>query len=126
MAVVFAVLAFSLIAASAATLGGVNASGVGADEGLAASCDTNGVNVDFTLTNVGGTVQVTDVVVSGIHGNCDGEAVYVTLLDGPSGNSLGTAGPAIAGDNGTNNNSVTVSGFNADPYAVNAVYVVIG
>ena len=126
MAVVFAVLAFSLIAASAATLSPINSSGVGAGTDAVAACDPNGVNVDFTVDETSpGVVVVTEVDVNGIHGNCVGEDVYVTLYD-DSNTSLGTAGPQIVVDNGTNNNEVTFTGFTADPEAVTQVRVVIG
>lgn len=82
-AVVLAALAFGLVAASAASLGGIDQADLGADATVVASCDTDGVTVDYTLdyTDTGdpGYFAVTDVVVSGIDGNCDGDDIYVEI-----------------------------------------------
>ena len=42
-AILLAALAFGLIAASAASLGGINSSDLGADASVVAACDTDGV-----------------------------------------------------------------------------------
>ena len=79
MAVVVAVLAFSLIAASAATLGGINSESVGADVGVVASCDTTGVDAAFTTSYVGNNYVVTGVTISGIDAPCEGLDISVTV-----------------------------------------------
>lgn len=119
MAVVFAVLAFSLIAASAATLGVTSSSGVGAGEDVVAACDPDGVNVDFTVEETSqDVVEVTEVTVSGIHGDCLNEDIFVTVYE--SGTPAGTASAVVTGG------SVTLTGFSADPELLDNVRVVIG
>lgn len=82
MAVVFAILAFSLIAASAATLGGITVADVGADAELVASCDDDGVTVDFgalTYDDVSGDYVTSVVNITDINSDCDGLPIHVTL-----------------------------------------------
>jgi hypothetical protein len=76
IAVILAILAFGLVAASAATLD-VTSSGVGAGTGLVASCD-DAVTVDYTFTGS----NVTGVTISDIAAACDGKDIAVSLLDG--------------------------------------------
>ncbi len=81
------VAAFAAVTASAASLGGVNAAGLGADTNVVASCDTDGVSVDYTTGYVGTEYKVTAVKLSGVAAACNGKAVAITLR-GASG-SLG-------------------------------------
>lgn len=119
MAVVIAVLAFSLIAASAATLGVTSASGVGAGEDVVAACDPDGVDVDFTVEETSqDVVEVTEVTVSDIHGDCLLEDIFVTVYEG--GTAAGTASGVV------NAGTVTLTGFSADPELLDNVRVVIG
>jgi hypothetical protein len=121
MAIVFAVLAFSLIAASAATLGPINASDVGANTGVVGACDNNGVNVSFTTGLVGGVPRVTEAHLTGIANACDGLNLFVTLQD-VGGNAIApTAGPYVV-----SGNTADITGLNVDPLALELVYVVIG
>ncbi len=76
MAVILAILAFGLVAASAASMT-VTSGTVGAGTGLVATCD-NAVDVDYTFTGA----NVTGVTVSGIAAACDGKEIAVALLDG--------------------------------------------
>ena len=83
LAVVLAVLAFSLIAASAASLGGINTSEVGADATFVGSCDTDGVDAVFADPTVdsSGRYVVASVTISGIHADCLGQRLSVDVTD---------------------------------------------
>ena len=83
IAVVLAVLAFSLIAASAATLGGIDTSDVGADATFVGSCDSDGVDAVFSDPVIGATGRyvVTAVTISDIHANCVGQLLQVDVTD---------------------------------------------
>lgn len=97
-AIVLAVLAFSMIAASAASLGGITTSSLGAETDVVASCDTiGGVAADFSVAFSGGEYRTTTVDISGADLPCEGLDISVTLLDG-TGNSLGSdSGTVLAG-----------------------------
>ena len=96
MAVVVAVLAFSLIAASAATLGGINASDVGADTDVVAACNGGagnvGVDWDTSYNAAANRYDVTGVHVSNLSANCAGEAIAVTLSNGNGSQTLEITG----------------------------------
>ena len=96
MAVVVAVLAFSLIAASAATLGGITSETVGADVGVVASCDTDGVGASFETAYVGNNYVVTGVTITGIDAACDGLDIDVTVSNN-SGSVNDSNGGTVAG-----------------------------
>ena len=82
-AVVIAVFVFGLISASAASLGGIEEADLGADAQIVASCDTDGVDVDYTLvydnSTDPGIFEVTNVVVSDIDAGCDDWDIYVEI-----------------------------------------------
>lgn len=82
MAIVFALVAFSLVAASAASLGGISTSDIGAEADVVAACDSDGVSVSFTSAFQAAEYQVNSVTVSGIDAGCDGQDLSVTLSDG--------------------------------------------
>ena len=110
-----------IVGASAASLGGVRSEDLGADVGVVGSCDTNGVDVDFSTAVVGNAVNVTSLTLSDVNAACSGQTVQVTLLDGTNA-QLGTAGTATAGAGGT----VSVSGFGTvGAAAVEGIAVVI-
>ena len=122
-AVILALLVFSLIAASAASLGGVRTDQLGADVNVVASCDIDGVDVAFNTTYVPGTptgtYEVGSVDVSDIHTDCDGQTVEVTLADGtgaPLG--VGTANADLTG-------AVNVSCTGVDAVAVEQIGIII-
>lgn len=109
-AVVLAVLVFSLIAASAASLGGINASTVGAETTIVAACDVNdapgapaGENLNASFTtgwDAGlGEYTVTGVTISGIDDTCVGLDISVTLDDGT--NPVVNLGPFTLVSNGS-------------------------
>jgi hypothetical protein len=83
LAVIVAVLAFSLIAASAASLGGINTSDVGADATFVGSCDGDGVTATFSDPVVGasGRYEVASVVIDGIDPECVGQRLSVDVTD---------------------------------------------
>jgi hypothetical protein len=117
-AIVLAVLAFSMIAASAATLGGINTSSLGAETDIVVSCDPDGIDVDFTVALSGGEYKTSAVNISGIAAACAGQDISVTLLDG-TGASLGSAGPSAVAAT-THSASITASAS-----AVKGIAVVI-
>jgi hypothetical protein len=92
-AIVLAVLVFSLIAASAATLS-VNSAELGAgSDTFVAACD-DAVDVDYNTSFSGTEYVVDDVVISGVNDvTCLGEALSFQVLD--------SGGNAIAGADGS-------------------------
>lgn len=111
-----------VVAATAASLGGVTSQNVGADVAAVASCDTDGVTVAYThvYDPDDGRYEISEVSVSGIHAACDTRAIRVTLKD--VGNaSLGEATGTVSGG-AANNLAVSP---NADSSAVTGVAVVI-
>ncbi len=120
-----------LVAASAATLGGLNTDNLGANVQVVASCDTDGVtatfNTDYEATVVpadpdgdGGYV-VKSVDLAGISANCNGQALDLTLADG-DGLQLGT-GTVPSIDDLTE--TVTITPTNVSAVAVENIAVVI-
>ncbi len=91
-AVILAVLVFSLIAASAASLGGISTDNLGAETDVVASCDSDGITVGFTTTFNGGEFEVQTVDITGIAPACVGQDISVELFDA-SDVSLGSDGP---------------------------------
>lgn len=124
-AVVIAVFVFSLIAASAASLNGINTADLGADATVVASCDSDGVTVNYNWTytpGAPGLFDVTSVDVSGIDGACDGYDIEVDLGDGTSILGTGTVasltGPAV-------NVPITPAGTAVDAGLVTEIGIVI-
>jgi hypothetical protein len=127
MAVVFAVLAFSLIAASAATLGGISTDDVGADAALVASCDIDGVSVSFGTPTYNGTTgdyEVDTVTVTGIDDDCLGDDISVALTDGSLA-ALGEGSGNVAVGTADNNTAIVNIAPPADAEAVTRVVVTI-
>jgi len=120
-AVVLAVLVFSLIAASAASLGGINQADLGADATLVASCDTDGVVVDYQLSFdfVTGQFDITDVDVSDIHANCNGDDIYVEI--GASGANIDFGSGTVAAGAAT----VTMTAGTGDAEALDQIAIYI-
>ena len=91
--------AFGLAAASAASLGGLTSSSLGADNGAVTSCDTDGVSIAYgapAYDAASGVYKVSTVTVSGIAVGCAGKTVAVTLSDAANA-SLGSGTAVIAG-----------------------------
>lgn len=75
-----------LVGASAASLGGINNEGLGADADNVASCDSNGVAVGYD-TRYGGlnNVAVDKVIISEVHANCATLTYEIQLYNGTTG-----------------------------------------
>jgi hypothetical protein len=73
--------AFAAVVGSAATLGGITSDDLGADTSVVASCDSDGVTVDYTTAYdaTDGVYEVTGVELGGIAADCQGQDVNVTL-----------------------------------------------
>jgi hypothetical protein len=82
-ALLFALAAFGLVGAAAATLGGLGGQKLGADDGTVLSCDTDGVTLAYATSYDAASSQyvVTAVNVTGIAAPCVGETISVTLHD---------------------------------------------
>ena len=76
------ICAFGAVTASASSLGGVDTTDLGTSADVVASCDTDGVGVDYTTAYSNGAYRVTAVKLSGIAAACSGQDVTVTLFDG--------------------------------------------
>jgi hypothetical protein len=98
IAAVAAVAAFGAVAASAASLGGLTGGSLGADTKIVASCDTDGVGVDYVTTYSAAAKEflVSSVTLTGVNPLCLGQKVNITLAD-TGGVSIGTVGvtPAV-------------------------------
>ena len=69
---------------SAASLGGITSPDLGADDTVVASCDTDGVGINYTKSydpTAPNGYKVTAVTVTGVDDACDGQDVSVTLAD---------------------------------------------
>lgn len=120
-ALAVAVAAVGLLVASAATLGGVAAGSLGADVSVVASCDTDGVGVDFTngYDATTGVYRVTSATVSGIAAPCNGLSISVTVVDAADA-SIAEGSGTVAG--GSASLPLTATG-STDPAAAVAVVI---
>lgn len=119
-AIVLAVLAFSMIAASAASLGGITTANLGADTAVIAACDTvGGIAADFTVAyNVGtGEYDTATVEISGADAPCEGLDISVTLLD--------AVGAYLGDDSGTVVGGAFSAAISVPAEAVEGIAVVI-
>jgi hypothetical protein len=87
-----------VLAAAAASLGGVGVNQFGAGAAVVASCDDDGVALDWVIVfdDESGAYVVTDVDVSGIHGACGGAELSVVLAG--AGERLAAGGPVTVAD----------------------------
>ncbi len=69
------------VMASAATLGGVTPQSLGASEAVVASCDSDGVDVDYATSwnSASNNYQLDKVVISGTDAACDGLDIDVAV-----------------------------------------------
>jgi hypothetical protein len=80
-------VAGTVAVASAATLGGIKPTSLGADQSEIVSCETSGVSVDYVTKYDSsaaaglGAYVVTDVTVGEISPRCAGQTMSVTLAD---------------------------------------------
>jgi hypothetical protein len=94
IAVVAAVAAFGAVSASAAGLGGLTGTNLGADAAVVASCDTDGVGVDYVTAYTPTGYAVNSVSLTGLAPACMGQNVKITLAD-TAGASIATAAALI-------------------------------
>ena len=107
IALVFALVAIGLVTASAASLGGVSSADLGAETAVVASCDTDGVRVTFRTRYAAnlGESELRRVIVRGIHDDCIGQFLSVTVTNGTETASRGPwqivdrGGPSVNFDN---------------------------
>lgn len=88
---------FGAVMGSAASLGGITPEGLGADDAIIASCDTDGVTTATTTAyNTTGSAgyKVATVTVGGLNDNCDGKTIEVRLT-GASNASLETQSKTV-------------------------------
>jgi len=98
VAVVAALGAFGALSASAATLGGLTSTSLGADQTVVAACDTDGIGLAYTnaydaATN---TYRTTAVTLSGVNAACAAKTFRLTLSDGTASLSETTGAVTLA------------------------------
>ena len=95
--------AFGLATASAASLGGLGAVSLGADNGAVASCDTNGVNLRYVHAYTVAThrYRTTRVQVRNINAACLNKSLNVTLGSATASLGFGTIAVLTAAANQT-------------------------
>ena len=116
-----------IISASAASLGGVTEEDFGTDAELIASCDDDGVTVDFDLKYdiVAGVAETTvdAVTIGSVDAACDGKAAHVELWDSTSLLTGGTADVATIALVGGEFDVFTGSSVDAED--VEAIFITI-
>ncbi|HMS13262.1 MAG TPA: hypothetical protein PKD80_09175 [Microthrixaceae bacterium] len=123
-AIVAGLATFGIVGASAASLGGVTSTTLGADVGVVSSCDTDGVSLSFTNSYDAtlGRYQTTTVNIGGIAAACSGKALSITLKDA-TGASVGSG--SIATLTASASQSATIAAPGANANAVTGAAVVI-
>ena len=113
-------VAVGAVSASAASLGGITSESVGVDNAVVATCDSDGIDVDYTVAYSSSisTYEVDDVDLSGVATACNGLSYRLTLS--------GAAGVSLAEDTGTVSLSggamtIDMSSDNVDGEAVTGV-----
>jgi len=89
---------FGSVVASAASLGGLTSTDLGASDSVVASCDTDGIAVAYTTAYdaTDARYEVTNVNLSGVAAACAGQDIKVTLADSTDA-SIGTANALSSG-----------------------------
>jgi hypothetical protein len=100
---------FGGVVASAASLGGLTSSNLGANNTVVASCDTDGVTISYAnaYDATAGAYKVGSVTVGGIAAGCAGQVLNVTLK-GSTGTSLAATSVTVSGTSETMSVSGTV------------------
>lgn len=116
-------VAVGAVSASAASFGTVTSDGLGAAAEAVASCDSDGITVDYTVAYdaAAAIYEVSSVELSGVDAGCDGLTYDVALSDGTS--SLGSATGTVSLTTGAM--SIDVSSSNASAEAVTDVALAI-
>jgi hypothetical protein len=93
--------AFGILTASAASLGGLTSSSLGADQTVIASCDTNGIQMTYANSYVPATnsYSTTVVTLAGIDPTCATKSFKLSLSSGAA--SLGETTGTIQAGGGT-------------------------
>ncbi|MFA5566509.1 MAG: hypothetical protein WC184_11570 [Acidimicrobiia bacterium] len=114
---------FGITFASAASLGGVNSKSLGAGDTIVASCDTDGVNIDYnhSYDPTNGQYQVENVTISDISENCENHTLEVTLAD-TQGTALATGTTTIT----TTSETVTLTTTPSAEAVTNAHIIITG
>lgn len=94
MALAGGVLSAGLVGASAASLGGLTGSSLGADDQIVAACDTDGITVAYVTSYnaTAQTYQVTGVNFTAVNAACNAKAASVSLRNATT--NLGTTNAA--------------------------------
>jgi hypothetical protein len=81
--------AFGILTASAASLGGLTSSSLGADQTVIASCDTDGISLTYTnaYDAPSNSYKTSAVVASAVNAACGSKSYKLTLSNGAA--SLG-------------------------------------
>lgn len=97
-AIVAIAVAGTVSVAAAATLGGLNADQLGADDAAVTACDTDGIAVAYTTDYVPSSkeYEVDTVDLSGIAAGCVGQTLDITVADS-SGAVLADSSLTVAG-----------------------------
>jgi hypothetical protein len=76
--------AFGILTASAASLGGLTSSSLGADQTVVASCDSNGIAMAYTTTYdaPSNSYKTTAVTISNVDASCATKSYKLTMSDG--------------------------------------------
>ena len=95
-------VAGGIIAASAATLVGITTTDLGAENTVIAACDPNGINIAYNhaYSASGQAFRVVSAVISGIHPDCENQALDVEL-SGAAFAGVATATQVTVGASGT-------------------------
>lgn len=119
-AVILALFVFSLIAASAASLGGITTTAdLGAETTAIVGCDTDGITIAFTTTynSTNEEFDIATVEIGDLDG-CDGQTIDVEVFDS-AGASLGSATGTVSGAlDVTHSASISASALAVDGVAV--------
>ena len=91
------VSAFAAVTASASSLGGINTEQLGTSADVVASCDTDGVTVEYVTAFSNGAYRVTDVKLSDVDDKCDKQNLTLTLFDGADASLTEVTGAAEKG-----------------------------
>jgi hypothetical protein len=79
------ITAVGAVSASAATLGDISGGNLGVASEIVASCDNDGITVNYTVDYVPaapvGTYNVADVLLSDVNALCAGQSYSITLAD---------------------------------------------
>ncbi len=122
----FGLTLFGTAMGSAASLGGITAQGLGADDTIIASCDTDGVTTAYTTAyNTTGSAgfKVATVTVGGLNNACDAKTIEVRLT-GASNASLETVNKTVETD-GTSTSTTLSFGSSTLAENVTGVHIVV-